>query len=137
MTVILASHPRLKVFRRFALDLATLSKCRDRGVAALIVDEECTNVFAIGINGGPKGGMDCLCGTGKYTCAHAEANALAKCNTDCHGRAMICTLSPCVTCATLIVNSGITTVYIIEKYKDETGIKLMLDADIRVVLLEE
>jgi deoxycytidylate deaminase len=98
-------NPRIRVFKRFVEDLATLSKCTDKHVAAIIIDKEATQVFSIGVNGGPKGGLDCLCTLGgKYTCAHAEANALAKCKMDCHGATMICTMSPCVTCATLIVN---------------------------------
>lgn len=133
-----ATHPRISVFRRFVEDLASLSKCTDKQVAAIIIDSEATQVYSIGINGGPRGGLDCLCSLGgKYTCAHAEANAIAKCKVDCTGATMICTMSPCVTCATLIVNSGITQVYYINKYKDETGPHLLEHAGVNVVWLDD
>lgn len=128
------TNPRIQVFKRFVEDLATLSKCTDKHVAAIIIDKEATQVFSIGVNGGPKGGLDCLCTLGgKYTCAHAEANALAKCKMDCHGATMICTMSPCVTCATLIVNAGITQVYFLKRYKDNTGIEILEQAGVTVV----
>lgn len=124
---------RLTIFARFVLDLNTLSKCTDKQVAAIIVDHEGTQVLSIGINGGPKGGKDCLCALGgKYTCAHAEANALAKCKVDCQGATMICSLSPCVTCATLIINAGIKEVYFLTKYKDDTGLNMLLEAGVKV-----
>ena len=131
------TNPRIQVFKRFVEDLATLSKCTDKHVAAIIIDKEATQVFSIGVNGGPKGGMDCLCTLGgKYTCAHAEANALAKCRVDCRGATMICTMSPCVTCATLIVNAGISCVYFINRYKDNTGIRILQNAGISVICCE-
>ena len=136
--MLVRNNPRIQVFKRFVEDLATLSKCTDKHIAAIIVDNEATQVYSIGINGGPKGGQDCLCTLGgKYTCAHAEANALAKCTADCHGKMMICMMSPCVTCATLIVNAGIASVYYINKYKDDTGLQILQQAGIRVGCIKE
>ena len=124
---------RLLVFKHFIEELATLSKCTDKHVAAIITNEDLSQIFSIGVNGGPKGGTECLCNLGgKYTCAHAEANALVKCTVDCHGKTLLCTLSPCVNCATLIINAGISTVYYIKEYKDATGIGLMQYAGINV-----
>lgn len=128
-----SKNPRIAVFVRFVEDLAKLSKCTDKGVAAIIIDDEASQVYSIGINGGPKHGRNCLCTLGgKYTCAHAEANALAKCTVDCHGKTMLCKLSPCVTCATLIVNAGISKVLYIDAYKDDTGLQILAEAGIRV-----
>ncbi len=122
---------RLKVFRRFVNDLATLSKCTDKKNAAIIIDKRATQVYSIGINGGPTGGADCLCNLGsKYTCAHAEAQALVKCTVDCKLAIMLCTMSPCVTCATLIVNSGICGVFYEHAYHDETGVQILRAAGI-------
>lgn len=128
------SKERLMVFKRFTADMATLSKCTDKGNACVITDASGSQVYAIGINGGAKGGPDCLCnldGT-KYTCVHAEANALAKCtSTDPH-KVVICTQAPCVTCAALMVNNGVKQVYYISKYKSEAGLKILRDADVYV-----
>lgn len=132
------AYKRLCVFVKFVEGLASLSKCTDKKVAAIIVDYSGTQVYSIGVNGGPAGGMDCLCTLGgKYTCAHAEANALAKCTVDCKGKIMICSLSPCVTCATLIVNSGITRVYYLEQYKDTTGLELLRQAGVETFSVEQ
>jgi dCMP deaminase len=131
--MILYSEDRLQVFAQFVANLASLSKCTDKQVAAIITDEAGMQIYSIGVNGGPAGGPDCLCGLGgKYTCAHAEANALAKCTTSCKGKIMICSLSPCVTCATLIINSGIMGVVYLEQYRDDSGIKLLSEAGVGV-----
>lgn len=128
---------RLIVFRDFVMNLAKLSKCTDKGVAAIITDKEGTQVYSIGINGGPKHGADCLCKLGgKYTCVHAEANALAKCTVADPSKVFICSFSPCVTCAALIVNSGASAVYYVEKYKDDAGLKVLRDAGIEAMCID-
>lgn len=131
-------HIRVQIFARFVEDLATLSKCEDRHIAAIIADAEATQVFSIGLNGGPKGGLDCLCRLGgKYTCAHAEVQALVKCFLDCTGALMICSLSPCVTCATLIINSGIKAVYYLAEYHDKSGIEMLQHAGVTTALIDD
>lgn len=129
---------RLRAFRNFAIELASLSKCSDKRVGALITDEHGTQVYSIGVNGGPKGGSDCLCKTGgKYTCVHAEANALAKCTVADSRKVFFCTLSPCVTCAALIINSGASAVYYVEEYKDTAGLDMLRDAGIYVQCISD
>lgn len=129
---------RINVFARFVNDLTTLSKCTDKHTAAIIIDTEATQVYSIGINGGPKHGLDCLCTLGgKYTCAHAEAQALVKCKQSCEGATMICSLSPCVTCATLIANSGIANVIFLKAYKDPAGLAILQTAGIGISTIEE
>lgn len=122
---------RFQVLGRFVKDLATLSKCTKRGVAAIIIDGAATQIYSIGINGGPQGGVDCLCAyNGKYSCIHAESNAIAKCNTHDNSKIMICTLSPCVTCASLIVNSGFSAFFYLERWDDTTGLGILQSANI-------
>ena len=126
---------RIQVFKQFALGLATLSKCEERQVAALITDKHLTQVHSIGINGGPKGLQDCLCNLdGKYGCIHAEMNALIKCNSN-DTKVMFVTLAPCKQCATAIVNypGGFDTVYYIDEWKDDSGIKILRSAGISVI----
>lgn len=135
--MITPKHARMKVFAHFLQELASLSKCTDKKIAAIIINEQADQVLSIGVNGGPKGGLDCLCALGgKYTCAHAEANALVKCTVDCTNKVMICSMSPCITCATLIVNSGINAFYYLNEYHDNTGLKILKDAGITVTLLQ-
>lgn len=126
---------RLAVFKRFAEDLATLSKCNERHVAAVITDKDLTQVYSIGLNGGPKGLVDCMCAIdGKYGCIHAEINALVKCTNTDSDKVMFVTLSPCKQCAAAIINApgGFSAVYYAEQWKDTTGIELLKAAGIKV-----
>lgn len=128
---------RLLVFADFVEDLKKLSKCEDRHTAAIITDRDMGQVYSIGVNGGPKGSQyQCLCKLpGKYTCIHAEANAIAKCTSADNDKIMICSLSPCVTCASLIVNSGFSAVYYLEEWKDTTGLEILNEAGIETKLI--
>lgn len=130
---------RAMIFKRFATDLATLSKCNERQVAAVITDKDMTQVYSIGVNGGPKGLVDCMCAIdGKYGCIHAEINALVKCTSDAPDKVMFVTLSPCKQCAAAIINApgGFSAVYYAERWKDTTGIELLKAAGIRVIQLQ-
>lgn len=131
---------RIRVFAKFVKDLATISKCEERHVAAIITDKDLTQVYSIGINGGPKGLADCMCKIdGKYGCVHAEMNALVKCLSDAPGKVMFVTLAPCKQCAAAIINApgGFSTVYFMEWWKDTTGVKLLQSAGINCVYLDE
>lgn len=129
---------RLEVFKRFTTDLATLSKCTERKVAAVITDKDLTQVYSIGLNGGPRGLVDCMCQLNtKYGCTHAEINALVKCRSDAEDKVMFITLSPCVACAAAIINApgSFSAVYYFDEWKDQTGVKLLESAGIKVVHL--
>lgn len=129
---------RLDVFKRFTEDLASLSKCKERKVAAVIADKDLSQVYSIGLNGGPKGLVDCMCQLNtKYGCTHAEINALIKCRSNATDKIMFVTLSPCVSCAAAIINSpgSFSAVYYFDEWKDKTGIKLLESAGIKVVHL--
>ena len=126
---------RRQVFANFVKDLAQLSKCEERKVAAVITDKDMTQVYSIGLNGGPKGLVDCMCKIdGKYGCVHAEINALVKCRSDAKDKIMFVTLSPCKQCAAAIINApgGFSAVYYLEEWKDTTGLKLLEAAGINV-----
>lgn len=125
-----------QVFVNFAKKLAGLSKCQHGQVGAILVSTDFTQVFSIGINGGPKGQMDCCCKQkdAKYGCAHAEQNCLVKNYDKDTPKIMICTTECCPTCATLIVNSdaNITEFWYIKEYKDHGGLSILQNADILV-----
>lgn len=129
---------RITVFANFVRDLSALSKCEERKVAAIITDHDLTQIYSIGLNGGPKGLVDCMCKIdGKYGCVHAEINALIKCRNDAPGKVMFVSLSPCKQCAAAIINApgGFSTVYYLEPWKDATGVELLKKAGIRCVCL--
>lgn len=126
---------RKLIFKNFTIDLARLSKCTERKVAAIITDKELTQVYSIGVNGGPKGLTDCMCIIdGKYGCIHAEINALIKCTTTEPDKVMFVTLAPCKQCATAIINApgGFSKVYYFEEWKEDIGLQLLCNAGIHV-----
>jgi len=126
----------------FCVEQAKLSKCTDKKTAAILVSEDLTQIYSIGINGGPKGGKDCLCTKGdgkqKYSCVHAEMNCLVKNRViDNTPKIIICTKQPCAMCASLIVNActNITEVWFIEPYWDDTGLEILFNAGIKIIKL--
>jgi dCMP deaminase len=126
---------RKQVFKNFTNDLANLSKCTERHVAAIITDKKMSQVYSIGINGGPVGLADCMCVIdGKYGCIHAEINALIKCTSTELDKVMFVALAPCKQCATAIINApgGFSKVYYFEEWKEDYGIQLLKAAGVHV-----
>lgn len=126
---------RQEVFKNFTINLADLSKCSERRVAAIITDKYLSQIYSIGVNGGPKGLSDCMCVIdGKYGCIHAEINALIKCSSTEPDKIMFVTLSPCKQCATAIINApgSFSKVYYFEEWKEDYGIQLLKAAGIHV-----
>lgn len=128
----------VKVFVDFARNLKGLSKCRDKQVACLICSGDLKQIYSIGINGGPRSSkeLECLCESGqtKYSCIHAEANALVKLQTRDAHKVMICTYSPCLQCASMIVNEpcGFDAVLFVDLHHDFSAVKLLMNNDIQV-----
>ena len=129
-----------RAFQMFVWQLRQVSKCKDRGVACLICSNDLHQIYSIGINGGPKGlTPECLCSTGdKYSCIHAEANALIKLNTRAADKIMICSLAPCSQCASMIINEpgGFAEVWYIQTYHDSSGLELLKKAGIKTGFLD-
>ena len=125
-----------EVFVNFVKNLAALSKCKHGKVAAILVSTDFTQVFSVGINGGPIKLKDCVCKkkNAKYGCAHAEQNCLVKNYDRDIPKIMICTTECCPTCATLIVNSNINVseFWYIDEYKDHLGLDILTASDILV-----
>lgn len=66
---------------------------------------------------------------------HAETNAIAfaaRSGVAVEGCTLYCTMSPCINCAKVIVNSGIREVKYLEEYRDTSGVDLLLKAGIAV-----
>jgi deoxycytidylate deaminase len=129
---------RLQVFKSFTEDLASLSKCTERKVAAVIINAKMSQVYSIGTNGGAAGLGDCMCEVNsKYGCIHAEMNALIKCTNADQDKIMIVTLSPCRMCAAAIINApgSFKAVYYLNEWKDTSGLTLLRSAGISTVML--
>lgn len=78
-----------------------------------------------------------LCeGPGCTRSLHAETNAIAfaaRAGVSVEGCTLYCSMSPCINCAKVIVNSGIREVKFLEKYRNRDGIELLQKSDITVV----
>lgn len=93
-------------------------------VGAIIVKEN--RIISIGYNGMPSGwSNECESeGKTKPEVLHAEANAIAKVARSpesCEHATLFCTHTPCIECAKLIYQSGISTVYVRTKYNASKG----------------
>lgn len=114
-------------------DLRRRSTCQRRQQSCVIVDENYTKVYSIGYNGRAKGekhGCDVV-ESGKCGCVHAEMNALTKLGVTNDRLILICTQSPCVICARLIVNnSKIMKVIYLEEYRDTKGLEILKNSSI-------
>ena len=116
-----------------------LSYCTKKKVGAVIAKDG--RILATGYNGTVSGiSNDCeYMENGKLTTSpfviHAEQNVLmfcAKNGIPTEDTTMYITLSPCSTCAKLIVQAGIKRVIYLEKYKDLSGIKFLEQCNIKV-----
>jgi len=123
-----------QIFMNLALDLAKRSHCVKAQVGAVLTKD--TRIISIGYNGPPAGTHNCdeefpIEGCPRDTkgsCSlalHAEENAIlyaAKNGSQLEGTTLYCTLSPCISCARLIFQSGIKKVYFHSSYAQYKGL---------------
>lgn len=116
------------------------SYCVRRQVGALMVKDKM--IISDGYNGTPSG-FENVCEEGDVTkpyVLHAEANAISKVarsNNSSMGATMYITAAPCIECAKLIIQSGISRVVYSEEYRSTEGIELLRRAGINVEQVEE
>jgi dCMP deaminase len=122
---------KIQMYSQIAQIVAQQSHCNRRKVGAVLVSPDTKNIFAYGWNGAPSGFDNCCedhDGLTKSTTIHAELNAIAKAAKLGHSTKdsiLFVTLSPCVNCAVLLLQSGISEIYYSEAYKDLTGLELL------------
>lgn len=117
------------------------SYCRRRQVGALLVKDNM--IISDGYNGTPSG-FENECedenGVTKPYVLHAEANAIskvAKSGNSSLGSTLYVTASPCVECAKLIIQAGVTRVVYREMYRLTDGIDLLRRAGVQVDHIED
>ena len=116
------------------------SYCVRRQVGALVVKDKM--IISDGYNGTPSG-FENVCedenNVTKPYVLHAEANAitkLARSNNNSEGATIYITASPCIECAKLIIQAGISRVVYGEQYRLTDGIDLLRRAGIEVVFID-
>ena len=127
------------------------STCKRRKVGAVLVQDK--RILTTGYNGAPRGLPHCLeigClrekrkikpGERQELCRglHAEQNTIVQAalyGITIKGSVLYCTTQPCVTCAKMIINSGITKIIYKEQYPDELARKLLEEAGVVEVYYE-
>lgn len=101
------------------------------------------NIIGFGWNGTPPGDPnECKDENGitKDEVIHAEMNAIAKAaraGISTSDADLFCTVSPCFTCAKLILQSGIKTVYYKIEYRMPQAIRFLIDHGIKVMAYSE
>ena len=123
------------------------STCLRRKVGAVLVKDK--RILTTGYNGVPTGirhcsevgclrdRMDVPSGERHELCRglHAEQNAIIQ--AALHGvsikeATLYCTNHPCIICAKMIINSGITTVIYRDEYSDDLACQMFREAGIEV-----
>lgn len=127
-------------YLRMARIWAENSYCKRRQVGALIVKDKM--IISDGYNGTPSG-FDNVCEDADghtFPCVlHAEANAITKVacsNNSSKGATLYVTAAPCIECAKLIIQAGITRVVFSELYRLADGLELLKQANVECVYME-
>jgi len=138
----------IDAYMKTAEVFAELSSARRLHVGAIVVKQD--RIISIGYNGMPSGwdnncedeiqqvdAQDFLRITlkTKPECLHAETNAiakLAKSTESGDGATMFVTHAPCMDCAKLVYQSGITSLYYRNSYRDESGLDFLRTANVGI-----
>lgn len=129
-------------FMNIAQVVATRSNCSRRHVAAVVVADR--RIVSTGYNGTPRGVRNCFDGgcarcsgeapsgtsLEECVCVHAEQNAICQAayyGIRLSGATIYVTISPCLTCAKLIINAGIREVVYGGEYAFSDQTRRLLD----------
>lgn len=116
------------IFLNIAKEISTMSKCNRSKVGAILVKDG--NIISMSYNGTPPG-MDNCCEKDNVTLpyvVHAEMGAIlkaAKTGNSVDGSTLYLTLSPCLDCSKLILQSGIKRVVYLNEYRNTEGIHFL------------
>lgn len=139
-------------FIHLAFEVAKRSTCLRRAVGAIIVKDR--RILATGYNGVPSGLRHCEetgclreqlgvpSGQRHEICRglHAEQNAIIQAATlgqSIEGATIYITHQPCLICAKMIINAGITRIVVKEGYPDEMSVDILNEAGLKIVMLGE
>lgn len=115
--------------------VATRATCPRLSVGAVIVDIN-NKIVSTGYNGSPSGTPHCTqngCAIYNGHCIrtiHAEANAILTSKSDLFECTIYCTHEPCVECAKMISQAGISSIYFKKSYHNNDKLSVMPFKDI-------
>jgi len=141
--------PRLswdEYFLKISMIVAERSTCRRHHVGAVIVKDK--RILTTGYNGAAKGVKDCIelgclrdeldieSGKNHEVCRaiHAEQNAIIQAGlhgVNIENSTIYCTHPPCILCAKMLINAGITRLVTYGEYPDSSAIELLKEAKVK------
>jgi dCMP deaminase len=136
------------LYMNIAQEVSTMSQARRLQVGAIVVKDD--RIISIGYNGMPSGwdnnceeviqhSDDTTTLKTKPEVLHAETNAiakLAKSSDSGSGAVMFVTHSPCLDCAKLVYQSGISCVVYRDSYRSDSGVDFLQKSGVEVVKLD-
>jgi len=130
----------IQAYMDVAERFSQLSSAKRLKVGAIIVKND--RIISIGYNGMPTGWDNCCedeNNKSKPEVLHAESNAIAKLARSPEsgeGAALFVTHQPCIDCAKLIYQSGITEVYYANPYRCSAGVDFLEKSGIKVIQIK-
>lgn len=135
-------------FMEMAEVVKSRSTCLRRKVGAVIVKDK--RILATGYNGSPAGTPHCLdigcyrknnnipSGERAELCrgTHAEQNAIIQAayhGVSINNSILYVTLQPCVLCAKMIINAGITEIHFKGSYPDDLSLQILQEGGIKLI----
>ena len=133
-------------FMTLADEVATRTTCLRRAVGAIIVKEK--RILATGYNGVPTGLRHCsvtgtrrsfgpaprnLPRTARRTERPSSGGALC---IDIEGSSIYITTQPCVVCAKMLINAGISEIIYRNPYPDELAMELLNESNIKIRIFD-
>lgn len=130
-------------FMDLSFEISKRSTCPRAQVGALIVLDK--RILTTGYNGSPSGFPHCtevgclMQGEHCVRTLHAEQNALIQAalhGVSVRGGTLYVTHQPCLTCAKMIINAGLTRVVYGGEYPDELAAQFLNEAGVELVRFE-
>lgn len=125
-----------RCYMSVAIEFSKLSKAQRKKVGSCLVTTQ--GSIVPGVNGMPSG-MSNICEdmmwNTKEEVIHSELSSIIRCarnGISCIDATLYVTLSPCLKCASLIIQSGIKRVVYLDEYRLTEGLQLLKDANILV-----
>ena len=129
--------------------VAKRSSCVKAQQAALLIKDN--RIISFGYNGPPAGTLNCLDDGGEEVCGkdsngscflgvHAEQNAIgyaARNGINTEGCTIYCTMTPCISCAKLVVAAGIKEFYYLTEYRLDDGLRFLEYCGIKAWKIEK
>ena len=135
---------RLQSAMALAKEVAKRSHDDETQVGCVLVHNQSNAIIATGYNGFVRGAPDGKLPTtrpDKYKyIVHAEMNMVANCaklGISMDNCTLVCTMSPCITCARVLYQCGLTEVIVESLYKDYKELETMNDITILKTTTDE